>query len=163
MEVFMGTTPKPVKPDLGLYQTKFILRAVLRKIPGVERLDPNGLSLFALVPGALAAYCLYQAWWGWAILAIAGRMVVNTLDGLIAEEFDKKSALGAYLNRLPGELTDILIVLGLWPYADFPWTLALVVLVGWVQILGVLGLAAQPNPWGLVARPIDWPFSWWAA
>ncbi|MCJ2543058.1 hypothetical protein [Thermostichus vulcanus] len=32
-------------------------------------------------------------------------MVINTLDGLVAEEFGKTSKLGAYLNRLPGEFT----------------------------------------------------------
>jgi CDP-diacylglycerol--glycerol-3-phosphate 3-phosphatidyltransferase len=132
----------PIKPDLGLYQTKYILRDVLRNIPGVRDLSPNALSLFAVVPGLLAAWCLYEGWWLGAMLSIMGRMVVNTLDGLVAEEFNKKSNLGAYLNRLPGEFTDILIVLGLSPHCLFPWNLALIILTGWVQILGLLGLAA---------------------
>jgi len=136
-------TPQPeLKPDLGLYQTKYWLRGFLRRIPGLQRLSPNAISLCAVVPGGLAAYCLYQGWWLGAVGAIAARMVVNTLDGLIAEEFNKTSRLGAYLNRLPGEFTDLLIVLGLWPHGEMPWTLALIVLTGWVQLFGLLGLVA---------------------
>lgn len=137
-----SSQPPTMKPDLGLYQTKYLLRAVLRNIPGVGSLSPNVLSLFAVVPGLLAAWFLFHGEWLAAMLSIMGRMVVNTLDGLVAEEFNKKSNLGAYLNRLPGEFTDILIVLGLWPYAAFPWNLALVILTGWVQVIGILGLTA---------------------
>jgi CDP-diacylglycerol--glycerol-3-phosphate 3-phosphatidyltransferase len=136
------TSSPPLKPDLGLYQAKYWLRDRLRHLPGIGNLSPNVLSLFAFVPGGLAAYCLYRGWWLGAVGAIVTRMVINTLDGLVAEEFNKTSKLGAYLNRLPGEFTDVLIVLGLWNIGSFPWTLALVVLVGWVQMFGLLGLAA---------------------
>lgn len=132
----------PIKPDLGLYQTKYILRGCLRRIPGLKHLSPNRLSLLAFIPGMAAAYCLFQGWWLWAVVAIACRMIVNTLDGLVAEEFNKTSRLGAYLNRLPGEFTDLFIVLGLWPHGNLPWVLALVVLTSWVQIFGLLGLVA---------------------
>lgn len=139
----MSDHPNPsVKPDLGLYQTKYILRNVLRNVPGVGALSPNALSIFAVAPGLLAAWFLLQGQWLFALLSILGRMIINTLDGLVAEEFNKKSNLGGYLNRLPGEFTDVLIVLGLMPYAAFPWNLALIILTGWVQILGLLGLAA---------------------
>lgn len=136
-------TPSPLKPDLGLYPAKYWLRDRLRHLPGISRLSPNALSVLAFVPGCLAAYCLYRQWWLGAVGAIAARMVINTLDGLVAEEFHKTSKLGAYLNRLPGEFTDVLIVLGLWNVGEFPWTLALVVLVGWVQMFGLLGLVAD--------------------
>ncbi len=130
------------KPDLGLYQAKYWLRNQLRHVPGIGSLSPNALSLLAFIPGGMAAYCFWQDWWLGAATAIAARMVINTLDGLVAEEFNKTSALGAYLNRLPGEFTDVLIVLGLWHLGTLPWTLALVVLVGWVQMFGLLGLVA---------------------
>lgn len=130
------------KPDLGLYQSKYKLRAVLRKIPGIQNLSPNVLSLFAIVPGLIAAYCLFQGLWMGAIFTIMGRMVINTLDGLIAEEYNKTSHLGAYLNRLPGEFTDILILLGLAPHILPLSLVVLVVLTGWVQIFGLLGLPA---------------------
>lgn len=139
----MSASPNPpVKPDLGLYQTKYILRNALRRIPGVGALSPNALSLLAIVPGLLAVWFLFQGQWLFALLSIMGRMIINTLDGLVAEEFNKKSNLGGYLNRLPGEFTDILIVLAFWPHAPFFWVLALIILTGWVQLFGLLGLAA---------------------
>jgi CDP-diacylglycerol---glycerol-3-phosphate 3-phosphatidyltransferase len=137
------TSPNPpVKPDLGLYQTKYLLRNLLRQIPGLAYLSPNLLSLLAIVPGLASAYCLYRGWWLGAVAAIAGRMIVNTLDGLVAEEFNKTSKLGAYLNRLPGELTDLLIILGLLPHTSSGWVIALLVLTSWVQTFGLMGLVA---------------------
>lgn len=130
------------KIDIGLYQTKYILRGWLQRIPGISQLSPNLLSCTAFIPGMAAAYCLYRGWWIWAVVAIATRMIVNTLDGLVAEEFNKTSPLGAYLNRLPGEFTDLFIILGLLPYGELPWMLALIVITGWVQIFGLLGLVA---------------------
>jgi phosphatidylglycerophosphate synthase len=132
----------PTKPDLGLYQTKYLLRNVLRQIPGVAALSPNLLSLLAFGPGLAVAYCLYRGWWLGAVAAIAGRMILNTLDGLVAEEFNKTSKLGAYVNRLPGEFTDLLIILGLWPHSAPFWLVALLVLTSWVQLFGLLGLVS---------------------
>jgi len=130
------------KLDLGLYQAKYSLRALLRKIPGINQLSPNWLSCSTIIPGLATAYCLYQGWWIGAIIAIASRMLLSTLDGLVAEEFDKKSPLGAYLNRLPGEITDLLIILGLFPHSQLTWIIALIILTSWVQTFGLLGLTA---------------------
>lgn len=130
------------KPDLGLYQAKYWLRDYLRKIPGIRNWSPNALSILAFVPGLAAAAFLLQMMWGWAIVAIVLRMIINTLDGLIAEEYDKKTILGAYLNRVPGEITDILIAFAVGTHHTLPWHFALVILVGWVQIFGILGLTA---------------------
>ncbi|WP_303674233.1 CDP-alcohol phosphatidyltransferase family protein [Vampirovibrio chlorellavorus] len=131
-----------IKPDLGLYQTKYLLRKVLRTLPGIGKLSPNLLSIAGLGPGLLAAVFLFEGEWLGALLSIAGRMIINTLDGLVAEEFDKKTHIGGYLNRLPGEFTDVLIVLALYPHAPMHWILPLIILTGWVQVFGLLGLAA---------------------
>jgi len=128
--------------DIGLYQQKYTLRRFLRMIPGIEKLSPNALSITAFVPGILAALFIYKGWWWWVPLAIFARMIFNTLDGLVAEEYGKSTRVGAYLNRVPGEYTDLLIVAALWPYSPPGWVLALVVLTGWVQLFGVLGLVA---------------------
>ena len=130
------------KLDLGLYQAKYSLRALLRKIPGIDRLSPNWLSCSTIIPGVVTAYCLYQGWWIGAVSAIASRMLLSTLDGLVAEEFNKTSPLGAYLNRLPGEITDLLIILGLFPHSQLTWIIALIILTSWVQTFGLLGLTA---------------------
>jgi CDP-diacylglycerol---glycerol-3-phosphate 3-phosphatidyltransferase len=134
--------PNPGKPDLGLYQTKYLLRNILRNIPGLPLLSPNLLSILAFLPGLVVAICLYQGWWWGAVVAIAGRMFINTLDGLVAEEFNKTSPLGAYLNRLPGEFTDLLIIVALWPHSQPVWVVALLLLTSWVQMFGLLGLVA---------------------
>lgn len=126
--------------DIGLYAQKYTLRKILRCIPGIGRLSPNALSSTAFVPGVLAGLCIYRGWWWWVPVAIFARMVFNTLDGLVAEEFGKSTRVGTYLNRVPGEFTDVLIVAALWPYAPPGWVLALVALTGWVELFGVLGL-----------------------
>jgi CDP-diacylglycerol---glycerol-3-phosphate 3-phosphatidyltransferase len=139
------TSPNPnssIQPDLGLYQAKYWLRNLLRKLPGLGALSPNLLSLLAFLPGVAIAYCLYQGWWLGAVVAIGGRMIINTLDGLVAEEFQKTSKLGAYLNRLPGEFTDLLIILGLRPHSNPHWLIALLLLTSWVQMFGLLGLVS---------------------
>ena len=69
-------------------------------------------------------------------------MLLSTLDGLVAEEFNQTSPLGAYLNRLPGEIADLLIILGLFPYSQLSWIIALIILTSWVQTFGLLGLVA---------------------
>lgn len=130
------------KLDLGLYQAKYTFRNWLRKIPGISQLSPNWLSCSTFIPGVLIAYCLYQGWWIGAVIAIALRMFLSTLDGLVAEEFNKTSPLGAYLNRLPGEIADLLIILGLLPHSQFAWIIALIILTSWVQTFGLLGLVA---------------------
>lgn len=131
-----------LKLDLGLYQAKYTFRNWLRKIPGINQLSPNWLSCSTIVPGIVTAYCLYKSWWIGAVIAIALRMTLSTLDGLVAEEFNKTSPLGAYLNRLPGEITDLLIILGLFPHSQTAWIIALIILTSWVQTFGLLGLVA---------------------
>jgi CDP-diacylglycerol---glycerol-3-phosphate 3-phosphatidyltransferase len=128
---------------LGLYQSKYWLRNHLRRLPNLQQLNPNTLSLLAFIPGLLAALCLYTEQWAGAILSIAARMFLNTLDGLIAEEFQKTSRLGAYLNRLPGECTDLLLIAALYPQTSPPWLLALLLSTSWVQITSILPLVAQ--------------------
>lgn len=127
-------------PDLGLYQGKYALRRVLDRIPGIARLDPNAVSISSLVPSALAGVSLGFGWWPLAILGIVGRMVLTTLDGHIAENYGKKTRIGGYVNRVPAELGDVMILLGLWTRADPLWG-TLVIGGAWlVNVFGVLGL-----------------------
>ncbi len=130
------------KPDLGLYQAKYWLRSLLRRIPKLGNLNPNHLSLWAAVPGLLAAYCLWQGFWWGFVFCILARLFLNTIDGLVAEDFGKASLLGAYLNRLPGEFNDMLTVIALWPWVGADWLVLLLALVGLIQIFGLLGLVA---------------------
>ena len=133
---------KKEKIDICLYQAKYFLRDILVKIPSISKLSPNLISLLAIIPGIAAAYFIFKSMWLATFLAIALRMTLNTLDGLIAEGFNKTSRLGAYLNKLPGEITDILIVIAFQPHVGWIWTITIVTLTSWVQMLGLLGLVA---------------------
>jgi phosphatidylglycerophosphate synthase len=165
------------RPDIGLYQTKFAARRLLDKLPGIDRLEPNAVSIASIAPSALAAVALANGWWIVVPLGIAGRMVLTTLDGLIAEKYGKASRVGAYVNRLPAEIGDVLILLALFALADPLWA-GLVIAGAWlVNVLGVLGLVAggstqSVGPAGQTDRlaflavaaivaavvPIDWTF-----
>lgn len=137
-----------MSPDIGLYQTKHSLRRWLDRIPGVERLQPNHVSLASLLPSSGAAVSLWLGLWPLVALGIAGRMALTVLDGLLAEAYDHKTRIGPYLNRLPQEVGDIALFLALLPWAD-PFWVALLVASAWlVNILAVLpavaGGALQP-------------------
>ena len=69
-------------------------------------------------------------------------MVLATLDGYVAERFDKRTRLGSYLNRLVTEVADAIGLLGLAGQAQLAWV-ALVLAATWiVNLEGVLGPAA---------------------
>jgi phosphatidylglycerophosphate synthase len=130
-------------PDLGLYQAKHGLRRVLNLIPGIEHLSPNAVSVSSLVPSALAAYGLWQGLPVLLLLGIVGRMLLTTLDGLIAEGYGKKTRVGGYVNRIVAELGDVMLYLALALVVDAPWG-ALVLGLAWlVNMFGVLGLVSQ--------------------
>ena len=115
---------------------------MLARLPGLERLDPNAVTVAILVPAALAGVSLWYGWWLLAALGLVGRMILATLDGFVAERFDKRSRLGTYLNRLVTEAADAIVLLGLAGQAAWP-LVALVIAATWlVDMAGVLGLLA---------------------
>lgn len=131
-----------MSPDIGLYQTKFAARRLLDRIPGIDRLEPNLVSIASLVPSAVAAVALAQGWWLLVTLGIVGRMILSTLDGHIAENYGKKTRIGGYVNRVPAEIGDALLLLALFTRADPIWA-ALALAGSWlVNMLGVLPLVA---------------------
>jgi phosphatidylglycerophosphate synthase len=131
-----------MKADVSVYEGKQFIRRALARVPGLDRVDPNVVTLSILVPGALAAVALWQGWWLVAVLAMVGRMVLATLDGYIAERFGRATRLGAYLNRLVTELADATLLLGLFPHADVIWVAAALASSWLVNITGVLGTIA---------------------
>jgi len=138
-----------MSPDIGLYRTKYALRRWLERIPGVERLEPNHVSLASLVPSALAAVSLWYGWWALVVVGIAGRMALTVLDGLLAEAYGKRTRIGPYLNRLPQEIGDIALFLALLPWADMRWVALLIAAAWLVNVTAVLpalaGGSAQPG------------------
>lgn len=164
-----------MSPDIGLYQTKYAVRRWLDHIPGVDRLQPNHVSLASLLPSALAAVAMWFGWWPLVIVGIAGRMALTVLDGLLAEAYDKRSRIGPYLNRLPQEIGDIGLFVALIAWADVRWVALLLAAAWLVNVLAVLpGIAGgSPQPAGPAGQPdriaivlvaaviqIFFPFDW---
>ena len=164
-----------MKADASVYEGKRLIRRVLAGVPGLERLDPNAVTLAILVPALLAGISLWQGWWILAALGAAGRMVLATLDGYVAERFERRTPLGAYLNRIVTEVADAIVLLGLLGQADPLWV-ALAIASAWiVNVAGVLGPVAGGSiqwtgPAGQADRlaillgaslvAIVWPIDW---
>lgn len=132
--------------DLGLYTTKYAVRRWLDRMPGVSRLQPNLVSIASLLPSGLAALSLWQGWWALVVAGIAGRMAVTVLDGLIAESYDKRTRIGPYVNRLPQEIGDALLLFALFARADALWVGAVLGFAWIVNVVAILPLLAGGSP-----------------
>ena len=164
-----------MKADASVYEGKRVIRRALALIPGLDRLDPNIVTVAILIPAVVAGASLWQGWWILAAIGAAGRMVLATLDGYVAERFERRTPLGAYLNRIVTEIADAIVLLGLLGQADALWV-ALAIGSAWiVNVAGVLGPAAGGSiqwtgPAGQADRlalvfgaslvAIVWPIDW---
>jgi phosphatidylglycerophosphate synthase len=131
-----------MKADASVYEGKRVIRRALARLPGLDRVDPNVVTVSIVVPAAIGALALWEGWWLVAILAILARMVLATMDGYIAESFGRATRLGSYLNRFVTELADATLLLALTPHADAFWVAAALA-SGWlVNVTGLVGAAA---------------------
>lgn len=102
--------------DFGVYELKYALRRKLRiLLPFLKNVSPNTISLSLIPIGLLTAllyYCAPQTphFYLFGLFFIVLRMIVGTLDGMLAEELNKASAKGAIINRLSPELCDLLLM-----------------------------------------------------
>jgi CDP-diacylglycerol--glycerol-3-phosphate 3-phosphatidyltransferase len=106
---------------LSVYDLKPKFQALIR--PVAVRLNslgvsPNAITISAVFLSAFMGYLLYrQAEWKFALLIVPilylVRMMLNALDGIIANDFDKKSKLGEILNELGDVISDVVIFIGL--------------------------------------------------
>jgi len=89
----------------------------LAKALASSGISPNQISLFSLVFSVVAlaffvtasAHNLFLIF---VLLGIQGRLLCNLMDGMVAIEFKKKSAVGELYNEIPDRLADALIILG---------------------------------------------------
>ena len=113
------------------------------------RVTPNQISVSSIV-AALAVPVGLQ-WLGGAagiVLALIGiqlRLLANVLDGLVAVEGGKSSALGALYNEFPDRIADTIVLVSLGCAAGQPglgWACALLAaLTAYVRVFGgALGL-----------------------
>jgi phosphatidylglycerophosphate synthase len=112
-------------------------------------ITPNQISTASVVFAAVAAIALTQgeAWWA-MLVALAGiqlRLLCNVLDGLVAVEGGKQSALGALFNEFPDRIADSILLVAAGYAAAAPslgWAAALLAaLTAYVRVFGgALGL-----------------------
>lgn len=102
--------------NIGLYNVKYAARKWIEWIlPLCRRLDPNWISLSLLVPAGAAAWAYAAGRPFIGIFCILLRMFLGTLDGLVAERFQKGTPQGEIVNRLAPELADAAL------FAVFAW------------------------------------------
>ena len=120
---------------------------------------PNQISFISIVFAALGAAALIDARplaLVLAALCVQLRLLCNLLDGMVAIEGGKRSALGALYNEFPDRIADSLLLVALGYAAGVPW-------LGWLSALlaaltayvratgGALGLAQDFR--GPMAKP----------
>ena len=146
---------------LSIYQLKPAFQRLLRPLAGAlyrAGVTANQVTVVA----CLLSVALGGALWCWpepAAFALLPlwfflRMALNALDGMLAREFDQRSALGAYLNELTDVVSDAALYL---PFArlvpfDPLWIAAFVWAAALSELAGVLGQTVGAS------RRYDGPF-----
>lgn len=140
--------------DIGLYNLKYPFRKMIDGVlPLVKNVNPNTVSWLLIPVGIGIAYSYYIGANGahWLYLVAIGltflRMFLGTLDGLMAEHFEKGSPAGEIINRLTPEICDVLYIAAI-TLAKPEWFLLGV---------GVLSIAWLTTFAGLVGLAINKP------
>jgi phosphatidylglycerophosphate synthase len=92
---------------------------------------PNQISMISIVFACAAAYALVRASPLALVLAAACvqlRLLCNLLDGMVAIEGGKQSAVGALYNEFPDRIADSVLLVALGYAALIPW-------LGWFAAL----------------------------
>jgi phosphatidylglycerophosphate synthase len=101
-------------------------------------ITPNQISmlsvLFAGVGAALLAWAPTPAGLLLCAACIQLRLVCNLIDGMVAVEGGKGSALGRIYNEFPDRVTDSVLIVALGYACDLPW-------LGWLGALLALATA----------------------
>ncbi len=84
-----------------------------------RKISPNQISVISMFFAALALSAFVWARQAQqpallllAVLGIQLRLLCNLFDGMVAVEFNKKSAVGEIYNEVPDRISDTLIILG---------------------------------------------------
>jgi phosphatidylglycerophosphate synthase len=118
-----------------------------------NNVSPNTISIFSILFSllALAAFYLdyktksnHVLYMLLAIAGIQGRLIMNLLDGMVAVEHGKKSAVGGLYNEVPDRVSDSLTLFGVGLMAknlphgmDLAWlAIALSITTAYIRTLG---------------------------
>jgi phosphatidylglycerophosphate synthase len=120
------------------------------------QVSPNSISLASVLSASAAAWALAVHAWLLAALFIQLRLLCNLLDGMVAVEGGRRSALGEIYNDLPDRVSDGLILVAAGYGAAWPtlgWLAALLaVMTAYVRVMGgACGLAQDFS--GPMAKP----------
>jgi len=106
--------------DIGLYNLKYPARRLIRGVlPHFSDVDPNWISWWMLPVGVATAAAYFLAPQGHPGLYLVGvalillRMLLGTLDGLVAVHYGKATQRGELVNRLAPEVCDVLYLTAL--------------------------------------------------
>lgn len=124
------------------------------------QISPNQISVASIVPAVLGAYLFMNPLNPLTLLLIAlciqARLLCNMLDGMVAIEGGRQSAVGALYNEIPDRIADSLFIVALGyavGYAWLGWFAALIAaFTAYIRTLGgALGLAQDFR--GPMAKP----------
>jgi phosphatidylglycerophosphate synthase len=135
--------------EIGLYNAKYPFRKLLHFLLGYfKNSNPNHVSLALLPIGLMTALLYYYApqypfLYCLGILFILIRMIVGTLDGMIAESFNKQTPNGTILNRLTPEAADMMLMAAIILSAPNYFILGIfsLIIIWGISYTGLLGLA----------------------
>lgn len=154
---------------------------------------PNTISVLGVVAAILAGACFAATRATTAEVAIRGlwvagavgvqlRLIANMLDGMVAIETGRRSAIGELYNEVPDRVADTAVLFGLgWAAGGTPWLGALAaacaIFVAYVRAMGkaagadqeFCGPLAKPQRMALVTLlglvmaiiPAGWRGPWW--
>ncbi len=86
-----------------------------------QNIQPNFLSVMSMVFGLLSFIAFYAyhktnshvvLYMLIAIIGVAGRGLMNIMDGMVAIEHGKKSAVGGLFNEVPDRVSDTFLIMG---------------------------------------------------
>jgi len=134
---------------VALYDVKPKFRALLSGlVPILRAVHPDWITLLALACSIAAAWLFQGAErLRWPFLAIPLllllRIMLNALDGMVAQATGKARAFGEVLNEGTDRLSDVAILLGIAvsPLSSLGWGTAATVAVLLSSYVGILGKA----------------------
>jgi phosphatidylglycerophosphate synthase len=108
------------------------------------RITPNQISATSLVWAAAGGALIYggNGWLAWiaAAASVQLRLLCNLLDGMVAIEGGKSTAIGALFNEMPDRIADALLLVPLGYACGYKWlgwlAALLAILTAYVRVLG---------------------------
>jgi phosphatidylglycerophosphate synthase len=134
---------------IGIYDLKYPFRKVISLLlPLVKNLSPNTISL-SLIPIGIATAVCYYFTGQYPVLFLVGffliylRLVVGTLDGLVAVKYNKATPKGEIINRVAPMLCDIMLMLAVILSSPERYFIGIIALaIAWYTTFsGLIGLA----------------------